>query len=138
LRIVLDASVAVKWAWPDSEEEADVPQALKLLEEIRTGKVEPIQPPHWLAEVAAVVTRLRPEIAQTTLDLLDAMELPVVSDLAIYKRASHVAAALDHHLFDTLYHAVAFEREATLVTADDRYFRKAKDLGSIVALGTWR
>ena len=138
MRVVLDASVVVKWAWPDSEEEADVPQALALLGGIRTGKVEPIQPPHWLAEVAAVVARLRPEIAETTLDLLDAMELPVVSDLAIYKRASQVAVALDHHLFDTLYHAVAFEREATLVTADDHYFRKAKALGSIVTLAAWR
>jgi len=137
LRIVLDASVVVKWAWPDSEDEADVPQALELLEAIRAGKVEPIEPPHWLAEVAAVVTRLRPEIAETTLDLLDAMELPVTTDLAIYKRASRLAAALDHHLFDTFYHAVAFEREATLVTADDRYFRKAKPLGSIMALGAW-
>lgn len=138
MRVVLDASVVVKWAWPDSEDEADLPQALELLEGIRTGEVEPIQPLHWLAEVAAVVSRLRREIAEPTLDLLDAMELPVATDLAIYKRASQVAIALDHPLFDTLYHAVAFEREATLVTADDRYLRKAKGLGSIVALASWR
>ena len=37
---------------------------------------------------------------------------------------------LDHHLFDTLYHAVALEEGAMLVTADTAYFAKAKDLGA--------
>jgi hypothetical protein len=27
---------------------------------------------------------------------------------------------LGHHLFDTLYHAVAFEEDITLITADER------------------
>jgi predicted nucleic acid-binding protein len=137
LKVVLDASVIVKWVLPDSDDEADIPRALDLLAAIRSGDVEPLQPPHWLAEVAAVVTRLRPEIAETTLDLLDAMELPVAADLMIYKRASRLAADLDHHLFDTLYHAVALEREATLISADGRYFRKATHLGAIVALEAW-
>jgi len=39
-----------------------------------------------------------------------------------------------HHLFDTLYHAVALEEGATLVTADAAYFAKAKDLGGIELL----
>jgi len=137
LRVVIDASVIVKWALPDSEREADVPQALKLLAAIRSGRIEPLQPPHWLAEVAAVVTWLRPEIAETTLNFLDAMELPVVADLVIYQRASRLANDLNHHLFDTFYHAVALERDATLVSADDRYFRKAVHLGAIVALEAW-
>jgi predicted nucleic acid-binding protein len=137
LRIVIDASVVVKWVLNDSEREPDTSRALQLLEGIRDGSVEPLQPTHWLAEVAAVVTRLRPEIAETTLDLLDAMELPMATDLMIYKRASRLAAALNHHLFDTLYHAVALERDATLVTADAPYLRKAGHLGAIMALQAW-
>jgi hypothetical protein len=66
LRVVLDASVVVKWALPEPDREANVPQALHLLAGIKDGHLEPIQPPHWLAEVAAVVTRLRPEIAEET------------------------------------------------------------------------
>jgi predicted nucleic acid-binding protein len=45
-----------------------------------------------------------------------------------------MAIMLDHHLFDTLYHAVALEQGATLITADEAYFAKAKDLGSITRL----
>jgi hypothetical protein len=36
--------------------------------------------------------------------------------------------------FDTLYHAVALENDATLFTADDAYFAKACRLGSIKLL----
>ncbi|HEX4863820.1 MAG TPA: type II toxin-antitoxin system VapC family toxin, partial [Acidimicrobiales bacterium] len=95
-------------------------------------------PPHWLAEVAAVVTRLRPEIAEPVLDLLDAMELPMAHDLILFKRASRLAQELDHHLFDTLYHAVAWEYDGMLISADDRYVRKAKRLGRIVPLTRWQ
>jgi len=137
VRVVVDASVIVKWILPDAEREAQTDQALVLLRGVRSGSVQPIQPPHWLAEVAAVLVRLRPEIAEATLDLLDAFELPMVANIALYRRAARLAADLDHHLFDTLYHAVALECEAVLITADAHYFRKAAHLGSIVDLGAW-
>ncbi len=137
MRVVVDASIVVKWILPDSEREAPTAKALALLRAIRAGDVEPLQPPHWLAEVAAVLARLRPEIAESTLDLLDALELPVAADLAIHRRAARLAAELGHHLFDTLYHAVALERDALLITADSRYHRKALRLGSIVGLAGW-
>ncbi len=41
---------------------------------------------------------------------------------------------LDRHLFDTLYHAVALEEGATLVTADEVHFAKARRLGNIELL----
>ena len=49
-------------------------------------------------------------------------------------RGTNFPIALDHHLFDTLYHAVALEEGATLVTADAAYFAKAKNLGGIELL----
>jgi predicted nucleic acid-binding protein len=137
VRVVVDASVIVKWILPDAEREAQTDEALALLQGVRTGSVQPVQPPHWLAEVAAVLARLRPEIAAATLDLLDALELPMAADIAIYRRAARLAAELGHHLFDTLYHAVALECSAVLITADAHYFRKAAHLGSVVDLGAW-
>ncbi|MHC4073372.1 MAG: type II toxin-antitoxin system VapC family toxin [Planctomycetota bacterium] len=134
---VIDASVVVKWFFPESKTEPQSEQALALLAEIRAGSVEPLQPAHWFAEVAAVVTRLRPEIALEAIELLDAMELPVIDDVAIYKRASMLANDLGQHLFDTLYHALALESGATLVSADQRYYGKAKRLGHIVRLADW-
>jgi predicted nucleic acid-binding protein len=138
MRMVIDASVVVKWLFPESEAEGNTEEALALLAAIQTGIIDLLQPPHWLAEVAAVVTRLRPASADASLDLLDAMEFPVADDLATLKRASQMARDLNHHLFDTLYHAVALEHGGTLVSADDRYLRKAKSMGRIVALASWQ
>ena len=49
-----------------------------------------------------------------------------------------MAVDLDHHLFDALYHATALEYDACLITADDRYHRKARTLAGIVHLRDWR
>lgn len=137
MRLVVDASVAVKWVLPEPATESDSDRATALLNAIRESRVELVQPPHWLAEVAAVISRLRPEVANQAVDLLHALELAVEEDADIYKRASRIARQLDHHLFDTLYHALALERDAVLVTADDRYLRKAGALGGIVSLSDW-
>jgi predicted nucleic acid-binding protein len=137
VRLVLDASVIVKWALPDDAAEGHQGNALAVLGAVQRGEVDVLQPVHWLAEVAAVLARLRPQIAEQAIDLLDLMELPVAADVDVVKRAAGMAAELDHHLFDTLYHAVALEHGGTLVTADDRYLRKARRLGQIVSLGMW-
>ncbi|HVT58652.1 MAG TPA: type II toxin-antitoxin system VapC family toxin [Thermoanaerobaculia bacterium] len=137
MKVVVDASVVVKWILPDFEREGQADHALALLRGVQAGSVEPIQPPHWLAEVAAVLARLRPETAELTLDLLDALELPVAAEIAIYRRAARLAVELGHHLFDTLYHAVALERGALLITADDHYRRKALHLGAVANLAAW-
>ena len=138
MKLVVDASVAVKWFLPESSREPDADRATVLLRAIRDGRVALLQPPHWLAEVAAVITRLRPEIAAEAIDLLDAMELETSADAELYKRASCIAKQLDQHLFDTLYHALALANDALLVTADDRYLRKARPLGKVVALAEWK
>ena len=137
MNLVVDASVVVKWALPDSEDEENKEEALAVLAAILSGEASVLQPPHWLAEVAAVLTRLRPDFAEDAIALLDLMELPIALDLAVLQRASRLARDLNHHLFDTLYHAVALEYGATLVTADDRYARKAKKLGRLVSLKGW-
>ena len=138
MKLVIDASVAVKWFLPESSHEPDADRATALLRAIREGRVDPLQPPHWLAEVAAVITRLRPEIAAEAIDLLDAMELETTADAEVYKHASRLAKQLNQHLFDTLYHAVAIANDALLVTADARYLRRAARVGNIVALDEWK
>jgi hypothetical protein len=43
-----------------------------------------------------------------------------------------LAIRLNHHVFDTLYHAVALSvPQTTLVTADETYYRKAQAFGAI-------
>jgi predicted nucleic acid-binding protein len=134
---VIDASVVVKWLISDPAREPDSDRALAVLDAIRGGYLAPLQPPHWLAEAAAAVSRLRPGFAGEAIDLLDAMEIPVSHEVTVYKRAAALAAQLNHHLFDTLYHALALEREALLISADRRYYNKAHKLGHIVYLADW-
>ena len=133
--VVLDASVVVKWIFADRAEEAHTLQALQLLQHIKESRVTVVQPPHWLAEVAAVIVRLEPERARQAVSLLHALEFPVVTDVEAYQKACELSASLKQHVFDTLYHAVALtEPGAVLVTADEQYYRKAHRVGRIVRL----
>lgn len=138
MKLVVDASVMVKWALPDPEQEPHADRALALLDEIRAGKVELLQPPHWMAEVAAVVTRLRPEIVEEVIDLMSTLNVQVATDPVVYKRASRIARDLGKHVFDSLYHAVALEHAVVLVSADSNYSLKARRLGNLLPLALWK
>jgi len=130
--IVVDASVAVKWFLPTAAGEPDSEPALELLEGVRKGTHVLAAPAHWLAEVAGVLVRLSPDTIGEDMSSLYALCPVVVEDLAIYETACRLAVQLRHHLFDTLYHAAAlYTPGATLVTADDVYYRKAAHLGQI-------
>jgi predicted nucleic acid-binding protein len=135
MEVVLDASVIVKWILPDHTGETHARRALDLLHEIQAGRLSVVEPPHWLAEVAAVVTRLAPDRASEILGLMHAMELPVVAELEVYLEAVRLSAQSGQHVFDTLYHAVALHRpDAILVTADERYYRHARHPGRVTLL----
>lgn len=134
---VVDASVAVKWFaegdWALREDHME--PALEILRASTRGTLDFYQPPHFLAEVAAVVTRLKPDRAPQYIDNLAQLNITWASPTVAYTRAIALACQLDHHLFDTLYHAVALSVPgAVLVTADQRYFAKAQHLGQIAWL----
>ena len=136
--VVLDASVILKWLLEDPAREPDTEKAATLVESVISGSLEVLQPVHWLAEVAAVTARLVPQTAISDVEMLAALELPTTDYPSVIRRATSLAIETSHHLFDTLYHAVALEHEdALLVTADDRYYEKAKRYGTIVALRDW-
>ncbi len=137
--VVLDASVVVKWIFADRTEESHSLQALQILQSIKESRLAVVQPPHWLAEVAAVTVRLDPERARQAVSLLHALEFPVAAGVEVYQKACELSASFNRHLFDTLYHAVALtEPGAMLVTADDQYYRKAHKAGRIVRLKDYR
>ena len=136
LPLVVDAGVALKWFFRGADE-PDASIALDVLAAVAHGRVRLLQPPHFIAEVGAVLARESPESAEADLVDLLQIRLCVVSDEFVHLRALSLATRLGHHMFDTLYHAVALEREgAVLITADDRYFRKAHALGRIVRLAS--
>ncbi len=134
IRWVLDASVLVKWVLPERHE-ADTARAEAFLAGFVDRSLTLVEPPHWLAEVAAVVSRLAPEKAAEATALLCSMEISVDASVEAYAAAVDLAVRRKHHLFDTLYHGVALITPDTfLVTADDAYFRRARSEGRIVRL----
>jgi predicted nucleic acid-binding protein len=135
VRIVVDASVALKWFLRSPEEESDGAAALDVLRAIHEDRLVMVQPPHFIAEVSAVLAREGARFADEALrDLLE-IERETVADEDIYRRAMALSRRLSHHLFDTLYHALALETpQALLVTADERYHRVARREGGIALL----
>lgn len=132
---VIDASVAVKWFIANSADEANADHALYLLQLAQQGDAQFLQPPHWVSEVAAVLVRLAPKTVSRSVEALLALSfVSTVSDDHHYQRAISLALKYDHHLFDTLYHAVALEEKSTLITADKKYYDKARGAGAIVML----
>lgn len=137
--LVIDASVAVKWFLFARSVEQNAELALDVLERAVLGSVELLVPPHFIAEMAAVLARLKPDDAES--DLLDLLDIPMraVASPAIYATALRLSLRYEHHLFDTLYHAVALDRDdAQLITADARYHKKAKTEGQITLLANLR
>ena len=138
MKAVIDASVTIKWFVPDDGAEEDADKAIQIFKEIQVSGVNPFQPVHWQAEVIAVLSRISPKVSKQSIQLLDILEFPVCDNLEIYQLASEIAIKLNQHLFDTLYHAVALEQQASLITSDIKYFRKAKGLGNILLLSEYQ
>ena len=137
MRLVVDASVVVKWLFANPEREEHTELATTLMSSVVRQEVPAVQPVHWLAEVGAVLARVTPDRAEQDIVLLSALGLAVQDGPEILQRACRLAIDLNHHLFDTLYHAVALETESVLVTADEHYLFKARDIGRIMRLAEW-
>jgi predicted nucleic acid-binding protein len=137
--LVVDASVALKWFFQTCDDGPDSDQALAILAGVVEDRIQLLQPPHFVSEVAAVLVREKPEEARD--DLLDllSVEYGIAERPEIYAMAIDLSIRCQHHLFDTLYHSVALNTPgAMLVTADRRYYDKACGLGRIVWLADFR
>lgn len=134
MKLVIDASVSLKWVLGADGGEQDVAKAEAVLSSIVQQQHTAIQPPHWFAEVLAVIALKRPHKIEDAFKVLQAIPHDLPVDAQTYAAAARLSVQLKHHLFDTLYHAVALENDATLVTADDAYFAKAYRLGNIKLL----
>ena len=135
MKRVLDASVTLKWFLDERPEEELVGAARALFVRVQSGQDELLQPVHWCAEVLSVLARAEPEKVDTSSALLKLVVFSVADSWEVYQRGARIAVDLNHHLFDTLYHAVALEHDAEFVTADKKYFHKARSLGAITLLG---
>jgi predicted nucleic acid-binding protein len=125
VRIVIDASVAVKWVLNEPQTEA----AVTLRDE------QLLAPTLWLAEAANALWRhvqLRELTAQQALARMSELEKAPVASLAMepyVSAALELAARGNHPVYDCVYLAVALHHGLTLVTDDRRFAAAAARLG---------
>ncbi len=138
MTVVLDASVILKWLFADPVREELTHEATRLVAAAVSGRIAVVQPVHWLAEVGAVLARATPRTVERDIGLLTGLQFDVADEPPVMQRACRLVIDLKQHVFDTLYHAVAIERDAMLISADKRYCRSAKHIGRIVYLADWK
>ena len=113
---VVDAGVALKWFFNERTDEPHADRAVAVLRDVGAGRSRMIQPPHFLAKVAAVLARKAPETARENLFDLQLLEWESVESPAIHATAIDLSIDLRRHLFDALYHATAMHTEGATLT----------------------
>jgi predicted nucleic acid-binding protein len=122
-RLVIDASVAVKWV----VHEPGSDRAELLLDH---GLVAPEL---LVAECANVLWKkvrrgeLTKEEADVAAQTLEQADITLVSTRRYLARATAIAVQFDHPAYDAMYLAVAEATGLRLVTADDRLVRKLRE-----------
>ena len=121
-KIVVDASVAVKWLFPESHSEA----AKRVLTRFR----ELIAPDLLWAEVANAIFKkiLCGEVsAQEAAEVWREFErypIKTVTSKDLAGTALRVAHESESSVYDCLYLALAYNRNCSLVTADKKFYQR--------------
>jgi predicted nucleic acid-binding protein len=124
-KLVLDASVAIKWAMP-SAREPFTNESLRLLRRYVDGEVDFIVPDVFWAEVGNVLwkgTRQRrwsQDEAEAVAADMQARAFTTVPSLILLPEALRIAFAHDRAVYDCLYVALAVQSKSDLITADER------------------
>jgi predicted nucleic acid-binding protein len=135
--IVPDASIIIKWALPTAGERA-AEQALEFLADWQAGAIDLLAPSLWRYEVTNVLARKAGGSAIALLSALLELELPTVDpDRQLLVDAVGITTRLPGvTVYDAAYHALALRVRGVFVTADERYFRRARRLGAVELLGS--
>lgn len=125
ITLVLDASVAVKWALPAANEPL-TNESLRLFQRYRDGEVDFVVPDLFWAELANVLWkgarrgRWNRNDAENAAAGFQARRFTTVCSSALLPEALRIAFAYDRSLYDCLYAALAVQAGADLITADER------------------
>lgn len=125
MRIVVDASVAVKWCLPSLREEL-VPQAEELLNSSRREEVRFVVPDlFWLELANALWKAVRrnefsSDNAASALSFVRDLDIATVSSLDLVPEALNLAIGYGRTVYDSLYVALAMQLKSEMITADER------------------
>jgi len=124
-RVVVDASVAVKWCLPSPREEF-VAQAEELLASCRRDETRFLVPDLFWAELANALWKAvrRGEIAEesaaSAISFVRNLGIVTASSLDLVPAALELALSHGRTVYDSLYVALAMESRSELITADER------------------
>ena len=122
--IVLDASVPLKWFWPEKVE-ALTPEALALLDRCGKNEIQIIVPDLFWVEFASVLWKairqgnFPKDSADAALASLKRFDFPTVPSLKLLDNAFQIASAHGPTVYDCLYVALAVQTNSQLLTADE-------------------
>ena len=124
ISLVLDASVAAKWAVPSANEPLTL-ESLRLLERYTAGEITFIVPDVFWAEVGNVLLKgvhqrrwSHGTARRAALDLKGRNFL-TVSSLELLDEALEIAFANNRSVYDCLYVALAIQFQVEMMTADE-------------------
>ncbi|MCC7042502.1 MAG: type II toxin-antitoxin system VapC family toxin [Acidobacteria bacterium] len=134
--LVPDASVLLKWALR-SDDDPDRNRALALKSAWLDDRCDLVVPTLWVYEVGNILGLRQPQEAGHLLAAMVDLGMAEVTPAAYHGRIFRLMR--DHRVtfYDAAYHALAIERNATMLTADVKYVRKAGRAGHVQRLGDW-
>ncbi len=125
ITLVLDASVALKWALPAANEPL-TNESLRLFQRYRDGEVDFVVPDIFWAELGNVLWkgarrgRWDRNDAENAVADFRARQFTTVASIALLPEALTIAFAYDRSLYDCLYVALGVQAGSDLITADER------------------
>ena len=138
---VIDAGVAVKWFIP----EEDSAVAHQLLTRYLQGLDTPIAPDLLISECGNVFWRrsrqgdITPEEATESMADLLALNIPLVPASSLAQSTLQLALQHQRTFYDSLYLALAQERDCPLITADERFFNAvSSEFPNLQLLWNWQ
>ncbi len=122
---VIDASVAVKWFLPPSQEQYSE-NAFALLKRYVAAEVRFVVPDLFWAELGIVCWkatrqgRWSQKDAQAAVSATKKRAFPTVSTFSLIEDAFAISTAFDRSVYDSLYIALALSAKSEFITADER------------------
>ena len=123
-RVVVDASVAVKWCL--SQREPFVAQAEELLSSFRREEIRFLVPDLFWVELANALwkaarrTELSIDDAQTAMTLVRDLDIATVPSYDLMPQALILAVRHGRTVYDSVYVALAMQSKSEMITADER------------------
>jgi predicted nucleic acid-binding protein len=139
---VIDASIAVKWFLPSSQEQYSE-NAFALLKRYVAGEVRFVVPDLFWAELGNVCWkatrqgRWSQKDAQAAVSATKKRAFPTVSTLPLLEDAFAISTAFDRSVYDSLYIVLALMAKSEFVTADERLANAVAAHLPVKWIGSW-